>query len=399
MTTNFIFLAAMSLTIASAPRAFAAGADVELFHRLVNVERDASGKLDQLTVKKTVTEDSATSHVVASLQRDMLGASATLALNDMELHQMMMEGWTQDDIQAFNQASAKIASGQEMQVFLNNKDLQKILVDFEADMNRIFTYNVLAKPNVANYFDDYSLTNLALQKALSAAEKALGNVPGLNIFEFLLNQTLGEIAEKRSYVQSAVLYFLEKTPATDLGLTTDEVALIKSSIYESRLSWKDILNQRDAAKHWKTYGTAIFDGQVASGVKRLKQYGPSYGQVHPSLNFAFTPAEDQNTSLILNTVTKRSKLSSDLSIAYDSSAPGHIKAVRVQLRLTQFALNFVSMPGLLRRQVNSLLNSYYAKQIDAEGSLFAALVSNGYSAEADVVLQQSLNPFLTEELH
>jgi hypothetical protein len=375
----------------------AASTNLDFFHKFVEIKRDAKGKLIELDLKPMGSQANAvkTSSTMMAYFNSAVSNRSLSPMTTLEAQRLASEGWTAADIKNFNDAKKKLSSS-DVQAFLGSTEIDKIMAEFEKDINFIFAFNVLSKPGVPGYFHDRKLIDMAINKAISLAEGALGNTPALKVVEFLISETLGMVADKRSYCQFALLYYLEKTPAADLGLTDTEVAYIKSSMYEAQISWYDFPALHKAEKNWSTYGSVLFTNQAAQDARRLAKYGPSYGQVLPNYNYSFTPIQSGSVGYVFNTFNKKSELSGDLSLAYDSSAPKHIRDLRIELELARLGASFLPLPSFVIGQLTKLLASYYTGQKVTEGALYAYLSANGQDQQAKTVLNQAINPFLTE---
>ncbi len=395
-----LLLAFTALALTYGQTTFAATApNLDLYHRLIEAQRDSSGTLVQLILKPAAELNSTGASNITSVLRDRLqklNERPSLMTDNMQT--LTKAGWSENDIKNYHAAKNIISSSHEVQHLLDNKIVNKILREFQKDVNLIFQFQVLAKPNAPGYFHDRALINKALKKALSAAENALGTTPALRAVTFLLNTALGWVEEKQSYTQNILLFYMEKMPASSLGFTDQEISLIKSSIFERQIAWWDFKKLQEATKHWSTYGTERFQVQISDNASRLEKYGSSHGEILNSLNFAFTVAQKDNVSYILNTQDPKSKTSKDLSTAYDGKAPRHIRDFRIELELVQLASSFLPVPGFVLGQLNGLISSYYKNQKITEGALFAYLAGEDEQDQAGIILDQSINPILIHDL-
>ncbi|MES2854585.1 MAG: hypothetical protein V4692_01925 [Bdellovibrionota bacterium] len=264
--------------------------------------------------------------------------------------------------------------------------------EFEKDLNLIFQFNVLASPNDPGYFHERKLIDKAVKKALSLAESALGDVPALRVVFFLLNETIGMVEGKRAYYQHALLHIIEKNEPASLGLTAEEVAFVKSSLYVGQLGWLDLKKLKDAKKNWPTYGTKLFTKQSAANAARLEKYGPKIGSVGTTLDFAFASVNAGGVDYVVNTQNKKFKFSKQLSMAYDPSDATGIRNFRIKMRLAQLAATFLPIPGIALDQLQSLLSSYYNGQRITEGALYASMTDSGNAAAAMVVFPDPDSP-------
>ena len=386
-----------------APSANAANnTNLDLFNRMVEVQRDSSGKLIQLVLKPSLTKVSGSEHESLDVTQSMLSllqeAQQSPELSADETRELANAGWSNDQIKTYNDAKMLLSSSHDLEILLKNKDINSILREFQKELESIMQLNVLARPGEPGYFHDRKLIEKAEKKATSAAETAIGNIPALRVVEFLIHTALGWSEGKRTYCQNALLYYIDKVPASDLGFTDQEVAFIKSSLFERQIDWWDLKRVEKVKKHWGTWGNDRFNDMVQNNAKRLAKYGSKFGTVEPSFTFAFASAKKGNVTYILNTEDHASKLSKDLSLAYDSSAPRQIRQHRIELQLAQIAANLLPAPGVIVDELTALIGSYYSTQKETEGSLYAHLLAEGQTTQARTVLDQTLNPLLIKDL-
>lgn len=404
MNKIVLALIATALTFSQTTVA-ATTANLDLYHRLIDAQRSPSGKLVQIVLKpnpamnptNSTGKENNPADIVVILRDRLEKMKNSSSFSQVKIQTLTKSGWTRDEIQHYNDAKNILSATEDVQRVLSDKVISEILREFQKDLNMIFQFNVLAKPGAPGYYHDRALIDMALKKAMSMAEDALGTVPALRAVSFLLNLALGWVEEKRSYAQNILLFYIEKMPASALGFTAQEVSFIKSSIFERQIALWDLEKLAAAKKNWARYGTEQFEKQMDTNSKRLAKYGANHGEILPSVNFAFTPATKNNVSYILNTQDRKSKTSKDLSTAYNGSAPHRIREFRIELQLTQLASNLLPLPNFALDQLNDLLESYYSKQKLTEGALYAYLLSQGKTKQARIVLEQSINPILIHD--
>lgn len=370
--------------------------EADLFHKLVMVQRDEKGVLTQLVIREAaqpgalVLRDRYVRDILAFSQR-----SSDLNMLNTELDQA---GWSDEEKTLLKETIKKLKNSSQITAALKNKDFTDILRKFELDLLNIFAFQVLASPSEPGYYHANTMIQLAIDSALKIAGHILGSVPLLDALGFLLERTIQILEERRSFYQNVVLHYLENYPPEFLGLTAQEVAWVKSSIYESRIAWYDFDTAEDAKKQWATFGSEIFADKVARGEDRLKKNAKKYDKFFDKFNFAYIPAQKKNSFYIVDLINKRNKLSTDLSVAYDFDKPKKIKTIRMAIQAVQIASRFSPMPGLALRAMDWLLDSYYIPQKNTEGSLYAYLMIHGRTSEAQIVVDQATNPLLSLEL-
>jgi hypothetical protein len=399
MNKLFLFITTLILAFAGPTNAYAGSGEMDFFNRMVDVQRDENGRLVQLMLKNMAAasmQSSQSSAMTAQLLKELDTVKPSV-MTASEAKSLSMAGWSTTDIKNFKAATEKLSSPADIKALLNNKDIGDILAQFEKGLNSVFQYNVLAKPGVPGYFHDRKIIDKLIKTAMKAAEKALGNVPGLKVVTFLLNETIGAVEGKRAYCQFAVLYYLEHYPASAMGFTDEEVAFIRSSLYEGQIGWLNFKEVEKAKKNWPTYGNVAFDKQVQKNAGRLEKYSNNYGSHDANFNFSFTSFNNAHGIEIVNTFDKKSRFSGDLSVAYLQDDPSAIMKQRIGLRLTQLAATFLPIPGIALDQLQQTISSYYAHQKITEGALYGYYMSQGMTTEATTILKQSINPFLIYE--
>jgi hypothetical protein len=396
MRTAFFILATLFFTTGFLSQANAASAanGLNLFHQMIDVQRDSSGQITQIILKAPANSSSHVAQFLAGLSTGIAQPNRKATISAQELQSLALQGWSQEQIQNLADAKAKLASSsKKLQKILSNNEVTNILEKLEKALNGIMALNVLAVPGNPKYFQDHSLLNNAIQQAIDLA----GNAPDVKAVEFLINEVVNLVTFKQSFYQNALLAYMQNFEASDLGLSADEVSLIRSSIYDSRLSWDDIFGQSDAQGNWSTFGNNKFASSVSDDQDRLNQYAGDYSQVGSSYCFAFAPASKGGVTYILNTRDHQNEISDDLSIAFDSSHPTQIQNQRMELELVELASTLLPAPGFVIDQLDDLISSYFKPQSQTEGALYAYLSSQGMDTEAQTILAQTNNPFLTDE--
>jgi hypothetical protein len=182
-----------------------------------------------------------------------------------------------------------------------------------------------------------------------------------------------------------------------LGLTAQEAAYIRSSLYEGQIKWYDFKAMDKAKKNWANYGNESFATSLKNTAKRVKKYSGKFDSFGQQVSFAFAPAEDKGVKYMMNLVDKKSKLQGELSTGFNFNSPTKIMQFRQQMQLVHFAIQFLTIPGFIKGQISGLVSSYYSHQKQTEGNLYAHFVSEGMITESRILLAQTNNPFLTRE--
>ena len=96
---------------------------------------------------------------------------------------------------------------------------------------------ILSNVKDPTFFYKRNVTYKAVSWALDFARKRLSNVPMLNTVSYVIVKVEKLITERRNFHQNMLMHYLENFDEKELGLTHDEVNMVWSSIYESRIEW------------------------------------------------------------------------------------------------------------------------------------------------------------------
>jgi hypothetical protein len=152
-----------------------------------------------------------------------------------------------------------------------------------------------------------------------------------------------------------------------------------------------------AKANWALYGVQSFENAKKDTAKRVKKYSGDFDVFGAQHSYAFASVEHKGQKYVMNLKDKKSKLQGELSTAYDFSSPTKILQFRQQMQLVQFATQLLPIPGFIKGQLSSLISSYFRRQKQTEGNLFAHFVSEGMVTESRILLAQTNNPFLARD--
>lgn len=258
---------------------------------------------------------------------------------------------------------------------------------------------VLSVPNDQRYFFQRQLISEVAKVIISEAAKRITSVPFLGLLKELFGQIEQIIADQRMFNQNYLLFLLENYKAEIFSLTENEAATIISSIYQSRLGLVQLMQMKKMSEgDWSSYGWNNFYTQkrAANGVL-AKMEGLSYDPSGTKrLCSSFAIIMEKEKKKIVNLFDKAHQFSSKPSVAYDFDHPNKVMVTRLLVKLGQFGLEFVPMPGVLKSFANSFADSMYKQQILTEGSLSAYFTIEGHPALSTYFSRQTLNPFLRQ---
>lgn len=252
---------------------------------------------------------------------------------------------------------------------------------------------MIANVNDSSYFYKRNVTYKAVTWGLDFARKRMSNIPMLNTVSYVIVQVEKLITERRQFHQNMLLHYLENFKETELGLTHDEVNLIWSSIYESRIDWYAFWESSAAKNNWAKYGVNNFYLNFRAGTTNLKNAQSIYSEISDRTNYAFQKVTYNNEKVIINLFDKESMFQNRPAVAYNYDRPTQIVRKRVVLNLAQLGLSFVPMGAIFKDNISLFIKSFYEKQKITEGALYGHFESDGDSVGQQLIKDQYLNPF------
>jgi len=252
---------------------------------------------------------------------------------------------------------------------------------------------MIANVNDSSYFYKKNVTYQVVTWGLDFARKRMSNIPMLNTISYLIVQVERLITQRRQFHQNMLLHYLENFKEQELGLTHDEVNLIWSSIYESRIQWFAFWESNAAKGNWAKYGIYNFYLNYRMGTTNLKNAQSIYSEVSDRMNFAFQKVTYNNDKVIVNLLDKEGLFQNRPALAYSYDRPTQVARKRVLLNLAELGLSFVPMSAYIKDTVDSFIRSYYEQQKITEGALYGFFESNNDSKGTAQVSAQYLNPF------
>lgn len=281
-----------------------------------------------------------------------------------------------------------------------NTKIRKVLVKFkERFAKHLRGYKTLARPSDSVFFYSRDVMAQAVAWAVSFAERQItDNVPLLNIAKYVA-QRMGKMIEyRRTFYQNMLFYYLEQFEPADLKLSEKDVAQIRSSIYESRLTWYSWFEAKKLRKEWSRYGNWKFDRLVNAGTLLVYNTRDRYKSVEDRLNFAFqTVTTDQYGKVVLNLLDAKHRFSKEISIAYYYKDPKKVAKHRRMVQLTQLGMHVIVAPALVKSIYDDFVESMYIPQSLNEGALAGYFESTGEAQILGDIISQTQNPLLAPD--
>jgi hypothetical protein len=217
----------------------------------------------------------------------------------------------------------------------------------------------------------------------------------LNTISYVIVEVEKRITERRQFHQNMLLHYLENFKEEELGLTHEEVNMIWSSVYESRIPWFAFWESKTAKSTWDKYGVNNFYFNYRTATNNLRNAQSIYSEVGERMNFSFQTVTYNNEKVIVNLFDKESMFQNRPAVAYNYDHPTQVVRKRVVLTLAELGLSFVPMSAVIKDTLESFIKSFYQQQKITEGALLGYFESNGDSKGKSQIVAQYLNPFDT----
>jgi hypothetical protein len=283
-------------------------------------------------------------------------------------------------------------------VFENNA-FKEVVEKFSGKMSdaiMMLDPTMVAVVNNPTYFYTKNVTYKAVTWGLDFAKKRMSSVPMLNTISFVIVQVEKKITERRSYHQNMLLHYLENFSEAELGLTHDEVNLVWSSIYESRIPWYAFWESKAARSNWSKYGVNNFYANFRLATNKLRNSSKLYNQVYDRVDYAFQDVDLNGEKVIINLFDNEGVFHNRPAVAFNYSKPTQIVRKRVMLSLAELGISFVPVSDFIKSTVTNFIKSYYENQRLTEGALYGHFESLQDAQGMNQIKLQYLNPFDTE---
>lgn len=391
--------------------AFAKSADA--FHKRFQVIRSADGKLvgirdRTLPVKFSVVPyiemvKSQLKHEQSLMSPENL-ASGEYEANvrsvlDEDRELLLSQGYSQQEYDAYVEnvvESLKKLAVVNVDTVFSNPVFNEVVSKYEGkitDAILLLDPTILANIQDPTFFYKRNVTYKAVSWALDFARKRLSNIPMLNTVSYVVVEVEKLITQRRNFHQNMLLHYLENFDEKELGLTHDEVNMIWSSIYESRIPWFAFWESSAAKGNWMKYGVNNFYANYRAATAKLQKAGALYTEVNERMNFGFQKVVYKNEKVVVNLFDNESMLQSRPAVAYNYDRPTQIARKRIMLNLAQLGLSFVPMSAIVKDSVGSFIKSFYLNQKLTEGALYGYFESMGEDSGMRQIKAQYMNPF------
>lgn len=271
--------------------------------------------------------------------------------------------------------------------------LTKFKKELQDALNK-YSLSVIASTQDARYFYKRNVTYEIVKRALDFAKKRFDTIPVLNLASFIIVKVHDLVLEQRTFHQNMLLHYLQTHSESELGLSKVDVDKIFSSIYESRIAAINYPESNRAAQTWARYGLNKFYAMVRGANNKLRR--SQYGRLSSTkrYNYAFFETVEEGERIVKNLVDTKHSFSSKMATSYNYNKPESVQRFRTLLNLGQIGLGFLPIPGWLKGQVSSFIESYYVNQRLTEGALVGYFESRSNYVMAQKVVKQLGNPYL-----
>ncbi|MDO9181185.1 MAG: hypothetical protein Q7U04_02195 [Bacteriovorax sp.] len=381
------------------------------FFKRFQVIRSADGKLIGIRDRTLPVKFSVAPYVkmirsqLVNEQSFMSSENLASGQYENEIRDVISEGAVQDfsgnqtqydqNVQTIVDSLKKLAVVNVDGIF-SNATFQDVVNQFQGkitDAILLLDPTMIANVNDSTFFYKKNVTYKAVTWGLDFARKRLSSIPMLNTASYVIVQVERLITERRQFHQNMLLHYLENFKEEELGLTHDEVNLIWSSIYESRIQWYAFWESNAAKNNWTKYGVNNFYLNFRMGSTNLKNAQSIYSEVSDRMNFAFQKVTYNNEKVVVNLFNKESMFQNRPAVAYNYDRPTQVVRKRIVLNLAQLGLSFVPVSAVIKDNVSLFIKSFYEQQKITEGALYGFFESNGNSQGQTQVRAQYLNPF------
>lgn len=381
----------------------------EKFNNRFSFERDDSGKL--IAVRdRTIRTKFKFKDYVEYIKNSILNEQALMSQSGLTgNYEAEVEGLFEtghnflgNDFQTQKNVKRVVTSmrafeGVDFDAIFADKEFNNLIEEFGSKIKDTFYYidpTIIAKPDNATFFYRKNVTYKVVNWALNQARKRLSTVPALNTAFYVITETEKLFRTRRFYHQNLLLHYLEFASPVELGLTKEEVDLVYSSIYESRIDWIAFWESNSAKLNWPRYGTASFYSKFRTATNRFRSYKSKYSEVGERINYGFQEVTLDGERVIVNLFDGNHTFDKSPAIAYSYDRPNRVKRLRSVLTLASLGLSFVPLPAIIKDNVDGFIKSYYKQQQITEGALIGFFEMNDDDYMLREIRSQYINPFM-----
>jgi hypothetical protein len=292
--------------------------------------------------------------------------------------------------------SLKELAALNVDYIFSKPEFVEVVNKYEGKLNEailLLDPTMIANVNDSSYFYKKNVSYKAVTWGLDFARKRLASIPMLNTVSHVIVKVESLINERRMFHQNMLMHYLENFKEEELGLSHEEVNLIWSSIYESRIPWYAFWESNNAKANWSKYGVNNFYSSFRVASTNLRTAQPLYTEVGERMNYSFQKVTFNNEKVAVNLFDKESMFQNRPAVAFNFDKPSQIARKRVLLGLAELGISFVPMKAFLKDMATSFIKSFYEQQKITEGALYCYFESNKDIKGTKQIAAQYLNPF------
>lgn len=387
-------------------------AQVEGFEKRFSFQRDSSGEIQNVRIKwrqktknlltvegfwqslkQKIKDYQSSSYHTRQFKADLDRLSRTLR---SEMRTFSGKPVGIEEVEALKKSLSKLRNFNLQSIF-SQIEKSGFIKKFQEKISEAFTFvdpHLIARPTHANFFYRRNIGNQVAKWAMDFIGKKFDTVPVLNTAIFLVKKTMTFVGDQRSFYQNMFLYYVQKHSPEELGLTKEEVDTIVSSIFESRIGLMGYKESKYAQENWIDYGFDKFYKLVRQGNARARGIEDLYTHIGERIGYAFLYVEDKSGEKIVNLFEKAHMFTARPAVSLYLKKPAKVLRERTLVYLAQFGLSFIPLPGIVKSAAQHVANSFYVDQGKTEGALVGFLEDRGEGRIAQLILRQSVNPFL-----
>lgn len=368
------------------------------FYKHFAVQKTADGHVQQISIKDPLAGLSV-QLIVDELMRDVkavkglhqrqqLGLMVDEITNDTD-----SEGWPDSFKGQFNDGLKKAAEV-DVDALVNDHGFLEVIKRLDDRLRGTSSdFAILAKTDDSSYFYDNHFLREAIGQITGFALSTIGSVPVAGAAIWVVERARDMIEQRRAFHQYLILEYLDTFSPEQLGLTVGDVALIRSSIYESQIDWYKFWESFHARAHWDDYGNDSLAHDRAFCDQMLAQNATDYEQNVVRLGLAHVVVTRNGEKEIVNLLNRKYFLSKKPSLSYSYTNTGRVERQRRLIRVAELGMKIINLP-FATSLATDFADTLYVKQIRTDGALFALFEMQGDAASQSVVLNQSINPLI-----
>jgi hypothetical protein len=273
----------------------------------------------------------------------------------------------------------------------------QIIKDFGKKIKQIlktFDFTVMAAPSDKSFFFKKQIINQVLKEVIKRLRKKHLNIPYLNFATYVVNKVGEFILQDRFFQQNmmmSLMFYNEK----DLTLNPMEINHIISSIFESRMDFKNRAERKKLKENWDGYGILQLFSMERTALNNMSKYKNGRNINMAFFEGTFANKKGKQTQGYYHHFLSNHQFTQKKALAFDVNNKNRVLRLRALLFVAQAGVNFIPfIPGMIKNLADNFINSMTQEQIKQEGFLYAHLMTEGKQDIAKIIKLQSINPWI-----